>query len=60
MREAEYAATMASIMDSNYEYPKDVSQSFGCGPLLTCDSESTRLGRISSFANSMTFCLEVV
>ena len=28
MREAEYAATMASLVDSDYEYPKKVSEPF--------------------------------
>lgn len=56
LREAEYAATMASLIDADYEYPKEVSS------LVlprTDDSDSMPHGRISCCVNSMMFCPEV-
>ncbi len=35
MREAEYAATMASLADGNYAYPKEVSRHLALRPVLT-------------------------
>lgn len=66
MREAEYAATMASLVDFNYEYPKKVSFNASNerhdeeSPWLTICRNSTRLGKTSFCANSMTSCRAVV
>jgi len=57
LREAEYAATMASLADPSYEYPKKVSRQF---PGELTISASTQHGKMCCCVSSMTFFQEVV
>ena len=55
MREAEYAATMASLMDANYTYPKEVNRR----PCAMCDAArrlAIRCGVGGSAALSVPRC----
>lgn len=56
MREAEYAATMASLVDPDYEYPKKVGFFLIQETRLTGRNSMLR-GKISYFVNS-TMCYQ--
>jgi alpha-mannosidase len=58
MREAEYAATIASLVDSSYEYPKKVRIELHAS-FLRCRN-SMLLGKIYYFVNSTMSSQEVV
>ena len=60
MREAEYAATMASLVDPDYEYPKKVSISFCSMRRDLIYRNSMPPGRISYCVNSTMSYQEVV
>jgi alpha-mannosidase len=55
LREAEYAATMASLIDSGFYYPKEVSLT-----MSELTSLSMKRGRTSCYASSTMSCLVVV